>query len=146
MQNLIKQNIMDNDLKELVIPFEKVAHVHLSNPLEHALLVLIKSGYTAIPVLDEHSKLHGVISKSLILDALLGVERIEMERLAHLVVKDVMNPEIPTIHHKASFSRALKVSIAHPFICILDDDGSFLGILTRSTILSFINRQLQHPK
>ena len=34
-----------------MIPSERVAHVQIGNNLEHALLVLTKSGYTAIPVL-----------------------------------------------------------------------------------------------
>ncbi|WP_026105115.1 cyclic-di-AMP-binding protein CbpB [Halalkalibacterium ligniniphilum] len=146
MQKLSAQNIMDNEIKELVIPSEKVAHVQLNNPLEHALLVLVKSGYTAIPVLDTSFKLHGLISKSLILDSLLGLERIEMERLNELKVQDVMEASIPSIHHSATFSKALTLSINHPFICILDDDGSFLGILTRRSILALINRYFHKLK
>ncbi len=38
-------------VKDLMISSEKVAHVQIGNSLEHALLVLVKSGYSAIPVL-----------------------------------------------------------------------------------------------
>ena len=143
LQKLKDSNIMDNEIKELMVSHEKVAHVQLGNPLEHALLVLIKSGYSAIPVLDSTYKLHGQISKALILDSILGLERIELERLSELKVEDVMETKIPWINKNGTFARALAMSINHPFICILDDDKSFIGILTRRSILALINRYLQ---
>ncbi len=143
MQELKNSNIMENEIKELMIPHEKVAHVQLGNPLEHALLVLIKSGYSAIPVLDTSYKIRGQIGKALILDSLLGLERIEMERLNDRKVEEVMDSKIPYIRKDANFSRALAMSINHPFICIIDDDDSFIGILTRRSILALINRYLR---
>lgn len=131
---------MENEIKELMIPHEKVAHVQLGNPLEHALLVLIKSGYSAIPVLDSSYKLKGQISKALILDSILGLERIELERLSEKNVEDVMDPKIPWLNSNATFSKALAMSINHPFICIIDEDKSFAGILTRRSILALVNR------
>ncbi|MFV8828026.1 cyclic-di-AMP-binding protein CbpB [Alkalihalobacterium sp. APHAB7] len=143
LQKLKDSNIMDNEIKELMISADKVAHVQLGNPLEHALLVLIKSGYSAIPVLDSSYKLHGQISKALILDSIIGLERFELERLNEQRVEDVMEEKIPWINKSSTFSRALAMSINHPFICILDDDRSFIGILTRRSILALINRYLQ---
>ncbi|WP_078556697.1 cyclic-di-AMP-binding protein CbpB [Bacillus alkalicellulosilyticus] len=143
MQKLTDSNIMDNEIQELMISSDKVAHVQLGNPLDHALLVLIKSGYSAIPVLDAQYKLHGQISKALILDSILGLERIEMERLHEKRVEDVMDKKIPWISKNGTFARALAMSINHPFICIVDDDDSFKGILTRRSILALINRHLQ---
>ena len=55
------ENLLTTHLQKLMIPSEKVAHVQVGNSLEHALLVLTKSGYTAIPILDPHYKLHGLI-------------------------------------------------------------------------------------
>ncbi len=46
------KELKDLTVQDLMIPSEKVAHVQLNNPLEHALLVLVKSGYYAVPVLD----------------------------------------------------------------------------------------------
>lgn len=143
IQKLQDSNIMENEIKELMVPHEKVAHVQLGNPLEHALLVLIKSGYTAIPVLDSSYKLHGQISKALILDSILGLERIELERLSEMRVEDVMETKITWINKNAKFRKALALSINSPFICVIDDDKSFLGILTRRSILALVNRYLQ---
>lgn len=130
----------EKKISELMIPSEKVAHVQMNNPLEHAMLVLIKSGYSAIPVVDPEFKLKGLISMSLILDSILGIERIEVERLENKVVEDVMNREVPIIHENENVMKGLKLSIDYPFLCVVDDTGIFTGILTRRVILKYMNR------
>src|SRR5699024_4329604 len=97
---MLQENKDFNELimQILMISAEVVAHVQLNNPLEHALLVLVKSGYFAVPVLDGSYKLAGSISKTVILDQILGIDRYEVERLGELKVHEVMNTEINRIH------------------------------------------------
>ena len=136
--------IQDNHLTQftvadVMISADKVAHVQLNNPLEHALLVLIRSGYFAVPVLDTSFKLAGSISKTVILDQILGVETYEMERLSELKVHEVMD-ELVSIHQEESFINGLKAVIDSPFVCVVDDDGYFVGILTRRAILKTLKK------
>ncbi|TLS37719.1 cyclic-di-AMP-binding protein CbpB [Pseudalkalibacillus caeni] len=135
-------NLYEKGIEDLIISADKVAHVQLNNPLEHAMLILIKSGYSSIPVLDSEFKLQGLISQPLILDSILGIERIEFEKLGQYVVKDVMNREIPFINENEGFFKALKLAIDNPFLCVVDDAHTFKGILTRRTLLKFVNRYL----
>lgn len=128
-------------VEDMMIPAEKVAHVQLNNPLEHALLVLIRSGYFAVPVLDASNKLAGSISKTVILDQILGVERYEVEKLSHLQVSDVMEEQIASIEKNASFIDGLKSVIDAPFVCVVNDEGYFEGILTRRAILKLVKRE-----
>src|SRR5699024_566266 len=133
------QQIDDILVQDLMIPSEKVAHVQLNNPLEHALLVLIRSGYFAVPVLDTSYKLAGSISKTVILDQILGNDRYEVERLSELKVHEVMD-ELVSIKNSAPFIDGLKKVIDAPFGCVIDDDGYFEGILTRRAILKTLKR------
>ncbi|MGB8000939.1 MAG: cyclic-di-AMP-binding protein CbpB [Anaerobacillus sp.] len=135
-------NLYETGIEDLVISAEKVAHVQLTNPLEHAMLILIKSGYSSIPVLDTQYRLKGLISQPLILDSILGIERIEFEKLNEFVVENVMNTEIPCINENDGFFKGLKLSIDHPFLCVVDDENIFKGILTRRALLKFVNRYL----
>src|SRR5699024_6089795 len=127
-------------VEDLMISSEKVAHVQLNNPLEHALLVLVKSGYFAVPVLDGSYKLAGSISKTVILDQILGIDRYEVERLGELKVHEVMITYINPIHKEVSFIDALKSVINAPYVCVVDGDGYFDGILMRRAILKEIER------
>lgn len=134
------KQIEDITVEDLMIPSEKVAHVQLNNPLEHALLVLVKSGYFAVPVLDVSYKLAGSISKTVILDEILGNERYEVERLSELKVQEVMKDDLVSIQKNASFIDGLKAVIDAPFVCVVDEEGYFDGILTRRAILKALKR------
>ncbi|CAH0345906.1 cyclic-di-AMP-binding protein CbpB [Bacillus sp. CECT 9360] len=128
-------DLMETSVKDLLIPSERVAHVQVTNNLEHALLVLTKSGYTAIPVLDPMYKLHGLISTPVILDSILGLQRIEFEMLEHKKVSEIMNINIPRLYTEDELNKALELLIDHPFVCVENEEGVFEGILTRRAIL-----------
>ncbi|WP_053362013.1 cyclic-di-AMP-binding protein CbpB [Bacillus sp. FJAT-27251] len=128
------------NIKDLLISAERVAHVQIGNSLEHALLVLTRSGYTAVPVLDPHFRLHGLISTPIIMDSILGIERIEFELLELKRVEEAMNKSIPRININATLQSSLGHLVDHPFLCVEDDDGLFEGILTRRAVLMQLER------
>ncbi|WP_026689365.1 cyclic-di-AMP-binding protein CbpB [Alteribacter aurantiacus] len=146
MQNLQEAHILQQPIESFIISAEEVAHVQPDNSLEHALLVLVKSGYTAIPVLDTTFKLRGLISKAQILDSIIGIEKIEPDRLHKTTVAEVMSTTFACVKKDAPFEKALSYSINNPFICVEDDRGSFLGIITRSKLLGYLSGYLHEQK
>ncbi|KXH79823.1 cyclic-di-AMP-binding protein CbpB [Sporosarcina sp. HYO08] len=120
---------------DYTIPAEKVAHVQIGNNAEHALLVLTKTGYSAIPVLDAKYHLKGLIGIGMITDSILGLERIEYEQLADLKVNTIMQTDLPTIKTTDRFQKALDLLINHTFLCVIEEDGKFAGIMTRREVL-----------
>ncbi|PKR78465.1 CBS domain-containing protein [Halalkalibacillus sediminis] len=128
-------------VQEMMIDADKVAHVQLQNPLEHALLVLAKTGYNAVPVLDLNSRFCGIISKSNIIEAMFGVERIEVEQLNEKIVKDAMDQDIPTLHEEDTLEKALHVLIDYTFVCVIDQQQQMTGILTRRQMLKQFRNQ-----
>lgn len=135
---------VEKDIRNFLIPSERVAHVQIGNSLEHALLVLTKSGYTAIPVLDPHYKLHGLISTPIIMDSILGLERIEFEKLEEKRVEEVMNRKIPRLNINTSINNSIALLIDNPFLCVENEDGYFEGIFTRRTILKKLNKVMRN--
>jgi predicted transcriptional regulator len=146
MISLYSGEFLELTIKELMISSERVAHVQVGNSLEHALLVLTKSGYTAIPVLDPHYKLHGLISTPIIMDSILGLERIEFEELEKKRVEEVMKKDIPQVSIASSLVSCLDLLVNHPFLCVITEDGYFGGILPRSTVLNHLNKLVKRFK
>ncbi len=146
--SIIQENQQIDNIKvsQMMVSSEKVAHVQLNNPLEHALLVLVKSGYSAVPVLDSEYKLAGSISKTVILNEILGLERFEVERLSDIKVSDVMDKDEASIKETASFIDGLNAVINRPFICVTDEEGHFDGILTRRAILKELKKEYYTSK
>lgn len=136
------RQLTEISIDELMIPSEKVAHVQINNPLEHALLVLVKSGYAAVPVLDASYKYVGIIGKTVILDQILGLENFEIEKLSEMKVKEVMDSNIPTLTRENTLLEGLNAVIDHTFVCLIDKDGFFDGILTRRAILKEIKKNI----
>ncbi|MDF0725374.1 CBS domain-containing protein [Cytobacillus sp. S13-E01] len=143
MISLQSGEFLETTVKDLIIQADKVAHVQIGNNLEHALLVLTKTGYTAVPVLDPYYKLHGLISSTLIFDSILGLERIEFERLEHMKVEEVMNINIPVLNLYDEVSKGLELVVNHSFVCVENDEKFFEGIFTRRAVLKQLNNHIK---
>lgn len=135
-----ERTLLNLTAEDLMISSEKVAHVQLNNPLEHALLILVKSGYSAVPVLDSKYRFKGIIGKNTILNEILGLERFEIENLSTTTVEDVVLTDIPCLKKSADFFACLKALIDHAFICIVDQEHFFDGIVTRRAVLKQLNQ------
>lgn len=122
-------------ITDYIISSKKVAHVQVGNSAEHALLVLTKTGYSSIPVLDAQDKLQGLLSIRTVTDSILGLAHIEYERLPELKVDEIMKTDFTTIRSTERFQRALDLLIDNPFLCVVDEEGVFVGILTRRVLL-----------
>ncbi|MBF4501771.1 CBS domain-containing protein [Savagea sp. SN6] len=137
---------LETPIEQYLISAEKVAHVQVGNNAEHALLVLTKTGYSAIPVLDAQFKLQGLLGIGMITDAILGLERIEYERLSDLKVDDIMNVEIPRVYTTDRFQKGLDLLVNHTFLCVVEEDGTFAGILTRRVMLKEFKKYIYQPR
>lgn len=142
MLSINNREVLDMPIKDFVICSEKVAHVQSGNNAEHALLVLTRTGYSSIPVLDVKYRLKGLLSIKMITEAILGLERIEYDRLANIKVDDVMEKEVVYLQITDTFKRALDLVINHAFLCVVDEEGTFLGIMTRRVILKQLKKYI----
>ncbi|WP_066196424.1 MULTISPECIES: cyclic-di-AMP-binding protein CbpB [Gracilibacillus] len=146
MSDILGERLVDLTVGELMIPAEQVAHVQQGNPIEHALLLLVQSGYSSVPVLDADYRLKGIIGKTPILKSVTGLERFEMEKMADIKVEDVMKSGQPALQMDSSFLTGLKVVIDHAFACVVDENNYFLGILTRRAILKEVNKSIYNTE
>jgi predicted transcriptional regulator len=146
MISLPSKDFLDMPIEQFIISSEKVAHVQVGNSAEHALLVLTKTGYSAIPVLDPKYRFQGLINAQRITDAILGLDHIEYERLPDIKVDDIMERDLPLIHINERFQRALDLLIDQNFLCVIDDEGMFMGILTRRVVLKQLKKQIYQVK
>lgn len=140
MNKLKSQKLLATQIKDFVISSEKVAHVQGNNSAEHALLVLTRTGYSSIPVLDFKFRLQGLLSIKMITEAILGLDKIEYDQLENLKVQDIMERNVAVLKEIDTFQKALDIVINHAFICVVDEKGIFSGILTRRVILKQLKK------
>lgn len=122
-----------------LIPAELVANVSETNNLNHALLVLTKVKYAKIPVLDQDQKLKGLLSLAMITETMLGLNGIDPSRLNRMQVKEVMQTDFPRVTAPYELEEILHLLVDQPFLAVVDEQGVFLGIITRREIMKEVN-------
>lgn len=138
--------LLESTVAEHMIDADKVAHVQIGNNLEHALLVLTKTGYTAIPVLDPSYHLHGLIGTNMIMDKIFGLERIEFEKLDQLKVEEVMLTDIPRLKTTDPVLKGVHAVTNNGFVCVVNEEQVFEGIFTRRVVLKRLNEVIHAAK
>lgn len=142
MISLNNKALLEMPIIDFIISSEKVAHVQSGNSAEHALLVLTKTGYSSIPVLDVKYRLQGLLSMKMVTESILGLERIEYDKLSNIKVEEIMDRQVVYLKTADTFQRALDLVINHAFLCVVDEDGTFSGIMTRRVILKQLKKYI----
>lgn len=135
----IKKMLVDS-ASSLVKPAEEVAVIGLTNRLNHAMLILTSDKYAIVPVLDENSKMHGLISLPIIMQSIINIEDVEFEKLADIEAREVMDTDYPYVYEDFELEDVLRMLVNHAFITVVDENNYFKGIITRSEILKGTNR------
>lgn len=135
----IKKLLIDSE-RSLVKPAEEVAVVGLKNRLNHALLILTTDKYALVPVLDDESKMRGLISMPTIMHAIMDIEDVHFEHLGDIEVREVMDTDYPYVYEDFELEDVLRTLVNHAFITVVDKENYFKGIITRSEILKGTNR------
>ncbi|WP_018659823.1 cyclic-di-AMP-binding protein CbpB [Allofustis seminis] len=133
------RTMLIGDGKQLIRPASEIAVIEENNKLDHALLLMTNNRYSVVPVLDRDSHIKGLISLPIIIQAIMGMTDIHFEQLGDYYVKEVMNKDFPLVHENYELEDVLQKLVHHAFIPVVNDDGIFQGIITRSEILKGTN-------
>lgn len=135
----VKKLLIDSETT-LVKPADQVAVVGVKNRLNHALLLLTTDKYAVVPVLDEESRMRGLISMPTIMQTIMDIEDVHFEKLGEIEVGEVMDRDYPYVLEDFELEDVLHMLVDNAFITVVDRDGYFKGIITRSEILKGTNR------
>ena len=97
-------------------------------------------------VIDQHTLSTGLLilthSMSMIIKAVMTVDAIEMERLDELKVRDVMLSQPVRVQSNCHLADVLNYLIDQNFVCVVDGDNRFLGIITRKNVMQRLTHLL----
>lgn len=127
---------------DLVTQANNVSMVFEDNTLLHAIIILNNTTYTSVPVLDYNNKFKGLISTSQIFKFLGDKIHKGFEILEDYKVRDAIDTRYLTINENYTLEEAIRGLINYNFLCVVDDDGVFKGLITRSTILKKMNHMV----
>ncbi|MDR3157133.1 MAG: CBS domain-containing protein [Lactobacillales bacterium] len=133
------EKIMLEKKEMLIISAKSVANLQTNNPLNHALLVLSQVHFSKIPVLGVDDRFVGTVGLAEVVDKMIEMQAKGIQNLQDFTVMDVVDIDQPTIGENWTLDEAMRLLKDYNFVPVVDEERSFVGILTRKGLLSAIN-------
>ena len=131
------------NIASLLLPKNRVAYLYDDYTFRQGLEKMRHHGYTAIPVISRDGKYVGTVSEGDFLWRLLSDEQdsqraCSMKDLEQLRVRDILREtQYLPVRITVSMEELLSSAMNQNFIPVVDDTGSFIGIVTRKDIIRY---------
>ena len=124
-------------------PKLSVAYIYDTNTVRQGLEKMKHYGYTAIPVIDREGHYVGTVTEGDFLWKLTEENAWETHAQERLNVRDIMQrSHNPPVNVNASLEDLLQQAMNQNFVPVVDDLGSFIGIVTRRDIMQYYYRMI----
>lgn len=122
-------------------PKGQVAFLYDDYTFRQGLEKMKHHGYTAIPVISRSGQYVGTVSEGNFLWKLVQEENevsLTMKELEQLQVRDILDTSTyPPVRITVTMDELLDNATKQNFIPVVDDSGSFIGIVTRKDIIRY---------
>ncbi len=128
-------------------PKAEVAHVLESESLRQVIEKMEHHGYTAVPLLSSEGRYIGTITDG---DLLWSIKRRnypgerELEAIKIIEIPRRRDNQAVRIHE--SVENLFDKVANQNFVPVVDDEGSFIGIVTRKDVLSYMEKRVKSIK
>jgi CBS domain-containing protein len=119
-------------------PKSLVATLEDDDTFRQGLEKMRHHGYTAIPVLTKQGRYVGTLSEGDLLWNLVDIGGASLEECEDLHIADILRPDRnPPVKITAKAEELLEQLMTHNFLPVTDDEGAFIGIVTRHRMLEY---------
>ena len=135
-----------------LLPKKRVAYLYDDYTFRQGLEKMRHHGYTAIPVISRDGKYVGTVSEGdflwrLVADEGEGQQPCSMKDPEQLQVRDILREtQYLPVRITVSMEELLTSAMNQNFIPVVDDSGSFIGIVTRKDIIRYFSEGKQVPE
>lgn len=137
------------NIASFLLPKAEVTYLYDRMTLRQGLEKLRRSGYTAIPVIDNEDRYVGVISEGDFLWNILeyneNLDQISRKELEKMTLRDILQSgKVKAVCIDTNMEQLLGQAQIQNFVPVIDDRSVFIGIITRSDIIKyFVKKQLE---
>ncbi len=124
-------------------PKLSVAYLYNDFTVRQALEKMRHCGYTAIPVINRDGKYKGTVSEGdflwFFLDRFKNDENVDRKYIEETTLRRLVRDDLyKPVKITADINELLNVAMSQNFVPVVDDLGSFIGIVTRSDIIKHL--------
>ena len=118
-------------------PKSECAHLHDDESIREALERMELAGYTALPILNkETGEYRGTLTEGDLLWALKNRCNLDLkEAQAHSIMEIAHRKEYRPVSVSTDMNDLMQKALDQNFVPVVDDRGSFIGIVTRKAIM-----------
>lgn len=129
----------------LLTPKSRTVYIYEDCTYRQALEKLRHHGYTAVPVVTRDGGYAGTLSEGDFLWSMLEIGGASLADCEDLSVADIIKKrgQNPPVHITANAEELQERALEHNFVPVVDDRGSFMGIVTRRAILEAFIKEKQ---
>ena len=127
-------------------PKSDVAYIFEDETLRQTVEKMEHRKFSCIPILNKEGKYTGTISEG---DLLWGIKRLNINITDLKQMEDVSIKAIPRratykpVHADADMEDLLDRAINQNYVPVIDDKGSFIGIITRKEIIKYCYKEMK---
>ena len=133
---------MDNILFFLT-PKVKCVHLSADDTLRQALVRMESARYAALPILNKQGEYCGTLTEGDVLWALKDRCELDIHKAEHIRIMDIAHRKDNTpVKVDATMEDLLERASRQNFIPVVDDKNTFIGIVTRRSIIKYCQTEL----
>ena len=127
-------------------PKSELAYIYDYHTLRQALEIMEHHRYSCVPILDKDGQYTGTISEG---DLLWGIKLLNINSTDLKEMENVSIMAIPRratykpVHADADMEDLLDRAINQNYVPVVDDKGSFIGIITRKEIIKYCYKEMK---
>ena len=126
-------------------PKENVAHVEETDTMRQVLEKMEHHGYTAIPLLSVEGKYIGTITEGDLLWEMKEKDFPDVHRMEKIWITDVKrHRDNEAVKISESMEDLFEKIMNQNFVPVVDDNGIFIGIVTRKDVLLYLAAKLRN--
>lgn len=130
----------------LLSPKINIACLESTDTVRQGIESFRAHGYTAVPVLYPDGRYCGTVSERDFLTYILDTGSCRMKDMESARIEDIIRKGWnPTVSINAPLDQLLARILDTNFVPVVDDRSYFVGIVTRKSVLSYLEREAGHP-
>jgi CBS domain-containing protein len=119
-------------------PKKEIVYLDMNSTMRQAIEKMEYHRYTAIPLIDEEGKYVGTLTEGDLLWKLKN-DKLDFDDVSKIRLPEIKRKVINTpVKIDANMEELMDLALVQNFVPVIDDFGTFIGIVTRQDILSYL--------
>ena len=131
----------------LLTPKNEVIYEYLDATMRQVMERMDHHGYTAIPLIDRSGRYVGTLTEGDLLRKLKNTPELNFKNTGNIKISNIpRRKKHKSVSISADVESVINLATSQNFVPVIDDNGTFIGILKRSDIINYCYNVIKKEK